>query len=83
MPNETLASLPQPFLLYSTDFQSFISKFQENCDMCFERLEKGLNPMYVLNFSMRALEFGPLEDLNKKYGHLRRTDLTLICPFVA
>ena len=36
MPNETLVSLPQQFLLYSTCFQPFLSKFQENCDIISE-----------------------------------------------
>lgn len=44
------------------------------CNMCFERLEKGLKPICVLSCSMRALEFGPLEELIKKYGRLRRLD---------
>lgn len=37
------------------------------CNMCIDRLEQGLNPICVLSCSMRALEFGPLEELKKKY----------------
>jgi anaerobic dimethyl sulfoxide reductase subunit B (iron-sulfur subunit) len=42
------------------------------CTLCFDRLEEGLKPLCVLSCSMRALEFGPLEELREKYGRLRR-----------
>ncbi len=38
------------------------------CNMCVDRLEKGLNPICVLSCSLRALEFGPIEELRKKFG---------------
>jgi anaerobic dimethyl sulfoxide reductase subunit B (iron-sulfur subunit) len=41
------------------------------CNMCFDRLEQGGIPICVASCSMRALEFGPIEDLVKKYGNLR------------
>lgn len=41
------------------------------CNMCVDRLEKGLKPICVLSCSMRALEFGPLDELITKYGNLR------------
>ena len=44
------------------------------CNMCIERLEQGLKPICVLSCSMRALEFGPLDELEKKYGHLKRLE---------
>jgi anaerobic dimethyl sulfoxide reductase subunit B (iron-sulfur subunit) len=44
------------------------------CNMCMERLEQGLNPICVLSCSMRALEFGPLDDLVERYGDLRRLE---------
>jgi anaerobic dimethyl sulfoxide reductase subunit B len=44
------------------------------CNMCIDRLEQGLKPICVLSCSMRALEFGPLEELTKKYGKLRRLE---------
>ena len=44
------------------------------CNMCVERLEQGLTPICVLSCSMRALEFGPLDELEKKYGHLKRLE---------
>lgn len=42
------------------------------CTMCIDRLEKGLRPICVLSCSMRALEFGSLDELRVKYGNLRR-----------
>jgi anaerobic dimethyl sulfoxide reductase subunit B (iron-sulfur subunit) len=44
------------------------------CTMCIDRLEQGLKPICVLSCSMRALEFGPLEELIKKYGNVRRLE---------
>lgn len=41
------------------------------CNMCIDRLEKGLSPICVLSCSLRALEFGRLDELKKKYGNLR------------
>jgi len=38
------------------------------CNMCIDRLEMGLKPICVLSCSMRALEFGPIDELIKKYG---------------
>lgn len=44
------------------------------CNMCIDRLEQGLKPICVLSCSLRALEFGPLDELQRKYGSLRRLD---------
>jgi DMSO reductase iron-sulfur subunit len=44
------------------------------CNMCIDRLDQGLNPICVLSCSMRALEFGPLEELKKKYEKSIRID---------
>jgi anaerobic dimethyl sulfoxide reductase subunit B len=38
------------------------------CNMCFDRLEQGKSPICVLSCSLRALEFGPIEELKEKYG---------------
>ena len=38
------------------------------CDMCYDRLEAGESPLCVLSCSLRALDFGPLDDLKAKYG---------------
>lgn len=42
------------------------------CNMCMDRLEVGLKPICVLSCSMRALEFGPLDELTGRYGNQRR-----------
>ena len=44
------------------------------CTMCIDRLEQGQKPICVMSCDLRALEFGPLEDLVKKYGNLRQLD---------
>jgi anaerobic dimethyl sulfoxide reductase subunit B (iron-sulfur subunit) len=44
------------------------------CNMCIDRLEQGAIPICVASCSMRALEFGPLEELEKKYGKLKRLE---------
>ncbi len=44
------------------------------CNMCIDRLEDGKKPICVLSCSLRALEFGPLDELRKKYGEIDRVD---------
>jgi anaerobic dimethyl sulfoxide reductase subunit B (iron-sulfur subunit) len=44
------------------------------CTMCIDRLEKGLKPICILSCSMRALEFGPIDELRKGYGNLGRLE---------
>jgi len=41
------------------------------CDMCYDRLEAGKQPICVMSCPARALDFGPLEKMVKKYGDLR------------
>jgi len=38
------------------------------CDMCLDRLQTGKTPICVLSCSLRALEFGPIAELEEKYG---------------
>ena len=51
-----------------------LGKKMSKCNMCIERLEQGLKPICILSCPMRALEFGPLDELSKKYGDLRRLE---------
>lgn len=44
------------------------------CDMCIDRLEKGDKPICVLSCSLRALEFGPIDELKTRFGHLSRLE---------
>lgn len=40
------------------------------CTMCIDRLQEGKTPICVLSCSMRALEFGPLKELQERFGSL-------------
>lgn len=42
------------------------------CTMCIDRLEQGDKPVCVISCPLRAFDFGPLEELTKKYGDLRQ-----------
>lgn len=44
------------------------------CTMCIDRLEQGKKPRCVSSCYMRALDFGPLEDMIKQYGTLRQLE---------
>lgn len=41
------------------------------CDMCYDRLEAGELPNCVMACPGRALDFGPLEEMEAKYGKLK------------
>lgn len=45
----------------------------EKCTMCIDRLDRGERPICVLACPMRALDFGPMEELRRAYGE--RMDL--------
>ncbi|SMY15942.1 Anaerobic dimethyl sulfoxide reductase chain B [Photobacterium aquimaris] len=38
------------------------------CDGCFERVAEGLMPICVDSCPLRAIEFGEISELRKKYG---------------
>ena len=44
------------------------------CTMCIDRLEQGKKPICVLSCSMRALEFGPRDELASRFGDLQQLD---------
>jgi len=44
------------------------------CTMCIDRLEKGLKPICVLSCSLRALDFGPIDELERRYGNLKHLE---------
>ena len=50
------------------------SEKAHKCTMCIDRLEQGLKPICVFACSMRALEFGPLDELKKKFGELQQLE---------
>jgi anaerobic dimethyl sulfoxide reductase subunit B len=44
------------------------------CNMCLDRLEKGDKPICVLSCSLRALEFGPIDELKMKFGNISQLE---------
>ncbi|KAB2825929.1 dimethylsulfoxide reductase subunit B [Aliivibrio finisterrensis] len=40
------------------------------CDGCYERVAEGLQPICVDSCPLRALEFGPMDELREKYGEV-------------
>jgi len=40
----------------------------QKCDMCIDRLERGELPACALSCGVRALDFGPLQKLEERYG---------------
>lgn len=40
------------------------------CDGCFDLLEQGKPPICVASCPLRAIEFGPIEELRKKHGNI-------------
>lgn len=44
------------------------------CTMCIDRLEQGQQPICVVSCPMRALDFGPIEELRAKYGTLAQIE---------
>ncbi|HUT53690.1 MAG TPA: 4Fe-4S dicluster domain-containing protein [bacterium] len=49
-------------------FNSHENAKMQKCDLCFERLEQGLKPICVEACPMFALDAGPMEELEEKYG---------------
>lgn len=46
----------------------------KKCTMCIDRLDKGLEPACVDTCITRALDFGPVEEMEAKYGTCRALD---------
>jgi anaerobic dimethyl sulfoxide reductase subunit B (iron-sulfur subunit) len=46
----------------------------QKCTMCIDRLEQGDMPVCVMACPTRALDFGPLSDLQEEYGTLRQLE---------
>jgi anaerobic dimethyl sulfoxide reductase subunit B (iron-sulfur subunit) len=44
------------------------------CTMCIDRLRGGQKPICVLSCSMRAFEFGPVDELRAQFGMLRQLE---------
>jgi anaerobic dimethyl sulfoxide reductase subunit B (iron-sulfur subunit) len=44
------------------------------CNLCLDRLQEGKNPICVAGCPMRALDAGPLGDLETRHGNLREAE---------
>jgi anaerobic dimethyl sulfoxide reductase subunit B (iron-sulfur subunit) len=44
------------------------------CGMCLDRLEQKKKPICVLSCSLRALEFGPMDEMISRFGHLQQLE---------
>lgn len=58
---------PYGAIVYASDQKG---EKAHKCTMCIDRLEEGELPICVHSCSLRALDFGPIEELRKKYGEL-------------
>lgn len=68
---ECWKACPYGSILYASDSPS---EKAHKCTMCIDRLEDGLSPICVLSCSLRALDFGPIDELRAKYGQLDTLD---------
>jgi len=62
---------PYGAIVYASDDRS---EKASKCTMCIDRLEEGELPICVHSCSLRALDFGPIDELRKKYGDLDSLD---------
>ncbi len=53
---------------YGAPQYSHEKKHMTKCDGCYDRVEQGKNPICVESCPLRALEFGPIDELRAKYG---------------
>ena len=44
------------------------------CTMCIDRLEEGLRPLCAASCPLRALDFGPIDELVEKYTDIRQCE---------
>ncbi len=49
-------------------------EIMSKCNMCYDRLNEAKQPICILSCPMRALEFGPLEELGRLFGTIRTLD---------
>lgn len=54
--------------LYGVPVLNPATRKMSKCDACADRLDHGLQPICVESRPQRAIEFGPIDELRKKYG---------------
>ena len=54
--------------LYGVPVLNPAKRKMSKCDACADRLDHGLQPICVESCPQRAIEFGPIDELHKKYG---------------
>lgn len=54
--------------LYGVPVLNPATRKMSKCDACADRLDHGLQPICVESCPQRAIEFGPIDELRKKYG---------------
>ena len=62
---ECWEACPYGAIVYASDQKG---EKAHKCTMCVDRLEGGELPICVHSCSLRALDFGPIDELRKKYG---------------
>ncbi|MEM3734796.1 MAG: 4Fe-4S dicluster domain-containing protein [Nitrososphaerales archaeon] len=68
---DAAAACPYGAIVFESDA---LDAKASKCTMCIDRLEEGKMPICVEACPMRALDFGPLDQLQKKYGNLRELE---------
>ncbi len=46
----------------------------QKCNLCLDRLEEGKQPICIAGCPLRALDAGPLEELEERYGQERQAE---------
>jgi anaerobic dimethyl sulfoxide reductase subunit B (iron-sulfur subunit) len=46
----------------------------QKCNMCIDKLEQGEKPICVMSCPMRALDFGPFDEIQTNYGELKELE---------
>ena len=59
--------------LYGVPVLNPATRKMSKCDACADRLDHGLQPICVESCPQRSIEFGPIDELRKKYGDARRS----------
>lgn len=58
----------------SPQFSNELNSKMEKCDLCLDRLERGQQTICVEACPMYALDVGPIEKLQEKYGNIVETE---------